>query len=149
MRRIAGLAALALCTGVAPPVWAQSGDSNLPQAVSLDTDLTIGAVEVGCTGIGQTKHDPRWAAYPVRIEFANAQSLYLSDATIDLANASGAPLASISCEGPWILLKLPAGRYTVHARLNGSTAKPRSASFSPPAKGQMRLVLQFPDAVDQ
>ncbi len=39
--------------------------------VPMDTPLPIDGGEMVCTGIGSGKDDPRWADYPVRIEFSN------------------------------------------------------------------------------
>ena len=41
---------------------APGGAVNLP----IDRPTTVGGVEVACTGIGQTRTDPKWPAYPVR-----------------------------------------------------------------------------------
>ncbi len=114
-------------------------------SLPLDTPQTVGGYGVACTGIGQTKHDPQWKAYAVRIEFSNALKEYLEGGRITVSS-HGKPILSVSCDAPWILLKLPAGEYVVEGTPLNSQAKPRSATFHPPAKGQLRLVLQFPDA---
>jgi hypothetical protein len=114
-----------------------------PAALALDAETTIAGVDVACTGIGQTRLDPRWAAYPVRIEFSNARSEYLTDGEIALSDARGRPILDLRCDGPWILLKLKPGAYRVEGRI--ANAKPRTARFRPPSQGQMRLVLQVPD----
>ena len=124
---------------------AVSAAAAQPAALALDTETTIGGVDVACTGMGQTRLDPRWNAYPVRVEFSNARSEYLTDGEIALSDARGRPILAVRCEGPWILLKLRPGAYRVEGRLANVDAKPRSARFRPPARGQMRLVLQFPD----
>jgi len=130
--------------GAACLLVASAGDAAAqPAPLALDTETTIAGVDVACTGIGQTRLDPRWDAYPVRVEFSNARSEYLSDGEIALADAKGTPILDVRCEGPWILLKLKPGAYRVEGRI--ANAKPRTARFKPPAKGQMRLVLQFPD----
>jgi hypothetical protein len=43
-----------------------------------------------------------------------------------------------------VLFKL-AGTYTVTAAIDGSAGKAHSATFTAPAHGQKRVVLQFPD----
>ena len=65
---------------------------------------------------------------------------------ISLSDRAGRPLLAVTCEGPWVLMKLARGTYKVQASLVGSAAKPRSSIIKPPLKGQMRVVLQFPDA---
>ena len=117
---------------------AQAGSMPMDEPVSLANALT--AV---CAGIGQSQGDPRWAAYPVRIEFANAADQYI--AGVDLTLSQGKKvLAKLSCPGAWLLLQLPAGRYQVMAaRQDAPEAAPASAVFTPPAKGQKRVVLIF------
>ena len=117
-----------------------------PMSLPVDAEATAGGVPVACTGIGQTRLDPKWQAYGVRVEFSNARNEYLVGAAVTVHDKKGAEVLNVSCDAPWVLMKLPAGAYSIEGRILNSPAKPRSAPFSPPAKGQMRLVLQFPDA---
>ena len=62
-------------------------------------------------------------------------------------DAGGRRLAAVSCDGPWILVRPSApGAYSFDGWLPGIGAKPRHGVMHAPAKGQTRLVLQFPDA---
>jgi hypothetical protein len=115
-------------------------------ALPIDSPTVMNGVEVACTGIGQTRLEPRWQDYGVRVEFSNARNEYLTGGAIVLRDSAGRELMNLSCEAPWILLRLPRGAYRVDGRLLDSAAKPRSAPFAPPAHGQLRVVLQFPDA---
>lgn len=133
---VTGIVGLALTAGAA-----HCASVNLPQ----DRVVVVGGVEVACTGVGQTRTDPTWQAFPVRVEFSDSRNEYLGSGEITVL-ANRQPLLSVRCDAPWILLKLKPGAYTVDGRVPGSPAKPRSASFHTPAHGQMRLVLQFPDA---
>ena len=118
-----------------------------PTVLAVDSENVVEDVPVACTGIGQVKNDPRWAAYPVRIEFANPAAEYLAAGEVTVFDARTAkPLVAVRCPAPWILLKLPKGGYRVEGRVPESPAKPRSATFSAPATGQIRVVLTFPDA---
>ena len=138
----AAAAAVALASGLGPA--AALAD---PVRVPLDQETTVGGVGVGCTGIGQTKNDPKWRGYPVKLEFADAQRALLANEVVTVSNESGAPMLEVVCEGPWVLLKLPAGRsYRVEARLTQSSAGVRSASVKAPAHGQATFLLTFPDA---
>lgn len=112
----------------------------------VDAETTINGVQLVCTGIGQTRDDPRWQAYPVRIEFSNARNEYLVGGAITVRDTAGRELFSASCDAPWILLRLPKGAYRVEGRMPGAGVRSRSASFAPPAAGQLRVVLQFEDA---
>ena len=133
---LTAIAALAVATSAAAQ----------PVRVPLDQETTIGGVGVACTGIGQTKNDPKWLTYGVRVEFADSHSAYLAGEDLSLSGAGG-EILSISCEGPWVLLKLPdSATYQVRARVTQEGVQPRTASVKAPGHGQTRVVLTFPDA---
>ncbi|MGA9795041.1 MAG: hypothetical protein WBQ17_05825 [Rhizomicrobium sp.] len=123
---------------VAGLVWPASADP-LP----MDNPVTADGVETVCTGIGSEQDDPRWKDYPVRVEFSNRAAQYLAGAHVELTG-NGKTLAAFDCAGSWVLFKLPAGSYKVSASLLSHPGGVRSATFSPPATGQKRVVLQFP-----
>ena len=129
--------AIGAAAGFAWPAHAQS-------YVSMDNPITINGVDTVCTGIGdEAQHDPRWAAYPIRVEFSNGGAQYLSGAHVTLSSG-GKTLAALDCAGSWVLFKLAPGSYQVEASLlNNQGGGVRSGDFSPPAHGQKRVVLQF------
>jgi hypothetical protein len=133
---LAALAGLAL----AAPALAQEAPTPIP----LDSERAIGGVNIGCTGIGQQKHDPRWLAFPIQVEFARPDGAYLGDEALNVMDHSGKVLASVTCEGPWILLRPDApGEYSFKGWLPGSAASPSGGVFHIPAKGRSRMVLHF------
>jgi hypothetical protein len=138
---IMGLPAPALAASAVAP----TSDLSV-QALPVDQGAEVAGIPVACTGMGETRLDPKWAAYPVRVEFSNGRAEYLTDAQIVLTDAKGRPLLKVSCAAPWILLKPRAGNYAVQGQLLDGSAKPRSAPFKVPPKGQIRVVLEFPDA---
>lgn len=118
-----------------------------PADTVIDQPARIGATEIVCTGFGRaTRDDPKWLSYGTRIEFSNVRNEYLAGAVVSVRDAAGHPVVTAACEGPWLLMRLRPGDYQVEARLTDVQAKPRSARFHAPAKGQVRVVLQFPDA---
>jgi hypothetical protein len=133
MKIVAGIAFLSL-TGPA-----------LADPIAMDTPVPMGEVETVCTGIGDAKDDPRWAAYPVRVEFSNGSAQYLAGVHLTLSSGERT-LASLDCPGAWVLFKLPAGKYTVSAELTGQPGgEPRKATFSTTGAGpQKRVEVQFP-----
>lgn len=136
IRTVATLAAL-----VALPALAQEGPVRIP----LDGERTLGGVAIACTGIGQAKQDPRWQAYPVRVEFSAPGGDYLADEALSVMDRSGRTLATVACEGPWILLRPQApGEYRFSGWVPGKPGAPRGGTFHVPLKSQIRLVLQFP-----
>jgi hypothetical protein len=133
------VAALVLAAAVAAPALAQ------PRHTPMDRDLVIDGVGVACTGIGQTKADPHWLSYPVRIEFSNPRHEYLIGADVEVLS-HGKPVVSVGCEGPWVLLKLAPGSYTVRAHLLEGAGRDATTTIRPPSHGQGRFVIVFPDA---
>jgi hypothetical protein len=117
----------------------------LADRMPMDTPVTVNGISTVCTGIGdEAQHDPRWAAYPIRVEFSNGGAQYIAGGHVELKKTSGETLASVDCSGTWVLFQLPAGDYSVTATLLYHPNQPaRSASFSPPATGQKRVVLEF------
>ncbi len=137
---LAGAAALSLTAGAA------LAQTALVPEMPMDKPVVMGGIQTACTGIGSdARDDPQWLAYPVRVEISDAANAYLVGAIISVADDQGRPVLEANCGGPWLLLKLPAGRYRIIARLPGTDAKPRSATIDTPKSGQMRVVLQFLD----
>ena len=114
-------------------------------ASRLDPDKPqqVQGVEAVCTGIGlEARADPRWQAYSLKVEVAGKGGQYLGDLTLFLQQ-NGKELAAVRCDGPWILFRLPAGRYQIEAQTEGKTAR---AGAIVPAEGQGRVILRFPDS---
>lgn len=117
----------------------------LADPLPMDTPVPVNGIEAVCTGIGSGKDDPRWMEYPVRVEFSNGAAQYLAGVHLELASGRGA-IASLDCDGSWVLFRLPSGTYKVTAELTGQPAAgPHSATFTtsgnPPQK---RVEVQFP-----
>src|SRR6185312_5167656 len=117
MRTFASLAILALAAASGPAV---------ADPMAMDTPVQMNGLETVCTGVGETKDDPKWLAYPVRIEFSNGGAQYLSGATVKITQGANV-VASLECAGAWVLLKGTPGNYRVDASIDGSTAKPVTA----------------------
>ena len=111
-------------------------------ALPFDTPMTMRAVEAVCTGIGaDAREDPRWAAYPLKVELAGKAGQLLGEAQITISKGDEA-LASVTCGGPWVLFKVMPGAYQVEAQVEG-TAK--TAKVNVGAKGQARVTIRFPE----
>ena len=112
----------------------------------MDVPTKFGAVEAVCTGVGSAKDDPKWASYPIKLEFSNGGAQFLSGENVKLMNQTGQQLAEFDCPGPWVLLQLPKGSYSVTASIPQQSLGPKSAKFEMPATGQKRVEIQFPAA---
>ncbi|MGH7025297.1 MAG: hypothetical protein ACREEB_17140 [Caulobacteraceae bacterium] len=139
MNEIAAIVAITLLFAAAGQAVAQA------ERVPLDGERAIGGVTIACTGIGQERNDPRWNAYPVRIESSDTNRAMVADEIVSVSDRSGAVLATVQCEGPWILLRPSApGPYTVKGWLPGAPSASAGGAFRIPAKGQTRIELRFP-----
>ena len=113
------------------------------QALAVqDTPTTINGVETVCTGVGSSKDDPRWAAYPVKIVLATTDGANLANAHVSLSQG-GKDVVGLDCDAPWILFKPAAGSYTATATLKvgGGTT---SQNFTTDGTGpQKEITLTF------
>jgi len=135
-----GAAVSALAMGAAAAAQFQ----RLPD----DQPTVINGIDVACTGVGdESKTDPRWPAYGVRLEFAGGERQYLADLDVSIAASDGHQLIAVRCGGPWLLVKLAPGTYRVRAEFEHRITK--TASFSAPAHGQKRVVVAFPEVVGE
>jgi hypothetical protein len=133
MMTLHGAAIILVAATAAPPA---------PPPMTMDTPVSYGGVQAVCTGVGSAKDDPQWTSYPIRIEFSNGGAQYLSGAHLTI---SGPGSADLNCPGPWVLVKGNPGTYRVTATINGSQAKPASATFDLREGAQRRVELRFPD----
>jgi hypothetical protein len=107
-----------------------------------DTPTRTANIEVVCTGVGlDARQNPAWTGYPLKIEVAGRGGQYLGDVHLVLSQKDE-KLAMLTCGGPWILFRVPTGRYQVEAQMEGRTAF--STAFVP-VTGQGRIILRFPE----
>jgi hypothetical protein len=116
--------------------------AQTPNALVPDTPTAVNGTEVVCTGVGfDARQDPRWSAYPLKVEIAGRGGQYLGEVQVVVIK-DGRNVVEVDCGGPWVLFKLPAGRYEVRATNQGRTV---SSSAYVPASGQGRIILRFPE----
>ena len=100
----------ALVGGLAGYLWPAQADVPMP----MDNPISIDGVQTVCTGIGdEAQHDPRWLAFPLRVEFSNGGAQYLSGAHVVLSSVGGKTMAALDCEGPWVLFQVGPGTYKI------------------------------------
>ena len=106
--RAARLAAcMTLCSIVATPALAQSEG---------DPILEANGIKYACAGIGKvSRNDPRWKAFPLKLVFAAANGDFLGDPAVTVTDGAGQQVFQAQCNGPWVLIELPAGAYKIHA----------------------------------
>jgi hypothetical protein len=100
----------------------------------------VNGIETVCSGVGVSDEDAaRWAQYPVKVVVAGKGGQFLGAAAITVTK-DGKPVTTVTCPGPWTLLKLPAGRYEVSGNIQGET---ETGTVYAPATGQGRVILRF------
>ena len=111
------------------------------QAVQ-DQPAMIGGVETVCTGVGSAKDNPAWSAYPVKLVFANAAGQNLAQVHVAVLQGAKA-VVETDCDAPWLLMKLPAGSYSVAATVGARSGK---ASFTTKGGAQQEVTVMLPAA---
>ncbi len=120
---------------------AQAQDNAVPP-LPFDSPVSMRAMEAVCTGIGgDSRNDPRWPSYPLRIELVGRAGEFLGQAEVTLTQNNEAVIG-VRCGGPWLLLRLPPGAYEVSAQVENVT---KTGRVTVPMTGQGRLVLRFPE----
>lgn len=129
---------LLLLAAVALGTWAGAG------AAEGDTVMSQNGHDFVCTGVGLVaRSDPRWPSFPLKMVFAAGNGDYLGDVSVNLTDASGKTLIVTHCEAPWLLAKLPAGRYQAVLVANGQYHK--TVQVDVPSAGQKQVVVAFPE----
>jgi len=96
-----------------------------------------------CSGIGESKGDPRTAEFPMKIVFATNSSALYSDVNVTVSDeASGKSVFDVFCDGAWLLVKLPSGKYRVTATDQKHQARSCSMNIG---SSQTQCVLRWPD----
>lgn len=110
-----------------------------------DTPTNTSGVQAVCTGVGSAKSDPRWADYPVRTVFSNEGGQYIAGEHV-LLSQGGKQITAFDCDAPWVLFRLPAGRYSVTATLPGEPdTRSHTVTFATNDGGLQKVVeVTFP-----
>lgn len=81
--------------------------------------------------------------YPLALLFAERSGDYLANIPVHIDDASGRRLFEATADGPFLLVRLPAGRYRVTASHAG---QPISRRLSVPAQGTVEESFVWPAA---
>lgn len=111
------LTAATLCGGLA-----LGASPSLAQVPAVQSQNGISYIT---GGIGSDESEALKGAmkdYPLALIFARPQeggAAYLSDVWVAIQDGRGKPVLNATAEGPYLLVKLPPGRYTVSAETGG------------------------------
>jgi hypothetical protein len=107
-----------------------------------DQEKTYKGIGYVCAGVGDSKEDPRWKAYPLKLMFTSGSRAYVAMVDVSLQDSSGAEVLKVNCDAPWLLAKLKPGTYSVTATADGGGTK--TAKVTVGASGQSELAIRFP-----
>ncbi|HSA58806.1 MAG TPA: hypothetical protein VLJ37_03900 [bacterium] len=108
-----------------------------------DTVKKKNGVTYLCSGIGESKDDPRTSEFPMKIVFATVSSALYSDVNVKVyEEGSGKSVFDVFCDGAWLLVKLPAGKYRVSATDQKNQSRSCSMTIG---SSQTQCVLRWPD----
>jgi hypothetical protein len=128
--------ALLLAGLLAMPALAQTTAFTLPENRSGDVTYISG-------GIGDEERDEirqREANFNLKLLFSERDGSYLTGVDVLLLNAKGETVLDAKAAGPFLLARVPAGRYTVKLSANGKT---QQGKVSVGAKGKQQAVFRW------
>ena len=115
------------------------GGVALAQSEVMDEPMTGAGSETVCTGGGlEARTDPKWAAYPLKLEFVGKYGQMLGDTKVTVTGSGHT--VDVHCNGPWTLMKLPAGSY--HLSVDVADAGHKEMNIRVPSK----LTIRYPNA---
>ena len=108
---------------------------------------TYGNVSYVSGGVGEEHAQAMEAVrrdYPLTILFVREdkpKNAYLADIPVVIKDAKGKVVLEATSDGPFLYVKMPAGRYSVSATHEGDT---RTAQVYVPLKGHKNMVFVWP-----
>jgi hypothetical protein len=143
--RILSCAAALAALGLVSAVTAQQP----AQSIHMPQEHAQGNVSYISGGIGVDEADlmrQEAARYPLALEMATAaggpRDAYISNAKVDIRDASGNQMLSTTTQGPIMLVRLPSGTYTVDVDWRGTQKRKTVAVTS---DRHQHVMLEFPD----
>ncbi|APA87723.1 carboxypeptidase-like regulatory domain-containing protein [Paraburkholderia sprentiae WSM5005] len=81
--------------------------------------------------------------WPLSLQFTGPGASYVADVQVQVAKAGGTAVLDTTSHGPYLLARLPPGRYTVSATYSGVT---RRQSVNVRGNGSARATFAFPSS---
>jgi hypothetical protein len=112
----------------------QSTNGGMP----IDQETSVNGIQAACTGVGdQQENNARWSAYPVKVVVSGTGHQFFSGETVSITGSDGQQVAQMTCNAPWVLMKLQPGAYHATVNLPGHPAK--TVAFNAPSRGQREV----------
>jgi len=124
--KLTSLAAAMIVAGAATSAAFAADMSDMPP---LPPEQTRGAVQYVTGGVSVDEADTfrrAAAAYPLELQFvqrARPKDEFLANVNVTIRGRSGNVLLETATDGPFLLARLPAGRYSIEAEHDGVTKR--------------------------
>ena len=129
----------------AQPIGNASPNEAAGGGLPVDQVSNVQGTQVACSGIGKgDETNPEFADLPVKFSLVGGYGQWLGNETLSVSSRSGGQNISVQCSGPWVLMKLDPGRYSVTADVPDAGSK--TVSFSVPSSGAREVTIRFPQA---
>ncbi|MBS0273497.1 MAG: hypothetical protein JSR55_03650 [Proteobacteria bacterium] len=116
----------------------QSTNGGMP----IDQETSVNGIQAACTGVGdQQENNARWSAYPVKVVVSGTGHQFFAGETVSVTKRDGTQVAQMTCNAPWVLMKLQPGAYHATVDLPGHGAK--TVAFNAPARGQREVNVVY------
>jgi hypothetical protein len=113
-------------------------------ALKVNQVADVQGVRTACGGASLDDQQAMAAqGYPVTLKLAGANGQWLGEETLTISG-NGQNI-SFACEGPWVGMQLPAGRYRATAEIAG--AAPKTVSFTV-GQGPREVMIRFPEKAE-
>jgi hypothetical protein len=119
----------------------QSTKGGMP----VDQETSVNGIQAACTGVGdQQENNARWSQYPVKVVVSGTNHQFFAGETVSVAKSDGTQVAQMTCNAPWVLMKLQPGSYHATVDLPGHPAK--TVAFTAPSRGQREVNVVYAGA---
>ncbi|AUT69099.1 MULTISPECIES: carboxypeptidase-like regulatory domain-containing protein [Paraburkholderia] len=144
---IAAALSAALAVSLADGAWAQQATNNSGAGNNngggMQQIQRQGDIEFVSGGVGADESHALERArsqWPLGLSFTGSGLDYVADVQVRIVDPHNANVLNATSQGPYMLVRLRPGRYTVHASYKGNE---QSKAVTVPAKGSARLTFDW------
>jgi hypothetical protein len=113
-------------------------------ALRVNEIADVQGVRTACGGASLEDQQTMSAqGYPVILKLVGANGQWLGEERLTISGHGQS--ISLGCEGPWVAMQLPPGRYRATAEVEG--ASPKTVSFTV-GRGGRDVMIRFPEIAE-
>lgn len=116
-----------------------------PPASEADEEGTFRGIRFACAGVSkESRGDPRWRNYALKVSFAAGGGGYLADVDVTIRDSTGDVVLEVNdCLAPWVLADLAPGSYEVTGVVIDQYSRNKMVKVS--SGRQTAVVLRYPE----